>query len=133
MQSWKLFDRATVIPFMLRGREGRVGVYYGANDDPVKSGFDSLNLNFDTNLCRGYPAIHACIEEYAGSGYRTVCGWIQIVTRVDFNGQGGAVTSVSLDIAPAFQDLDLPFACFGNLPQFFDAPCLNLGGSAELL
>ncbi len=128
---------SAVIPFTLRQRAGSLAVYYAANSDPLFAGFDFLaGLNFDVNLCAGYPAIHARIEDYAGSGYRTICGWIQLVTRVDQDSHDPAaarrVTSVSIDLAPAFADTGLPFACFGNLPQFFDAPCRNLNDSAEL-
>jgi hypothetical protein len=129
---------AAVIPFQLHGREGKLAVYYGVNTDPIQAGFDFLaGLNFDINLCRGYPVMHARIEEYAGSGYRTICGWVQLVTRLDQDNldpaQARSTTTVSIDLAPAFQEVHLPFVCFGNLPQFFDAPCLNLGSSTRLV
>jgi hypothetical protein len=139
VSKWSLLDNpSAVIPFQLRGCDGRIAVYYGVNTDPVKAGFDFLaGLNFDVDLCRGYPVVHARIEDYSGSGYRTICGWIQLVTRKDQDStdpaQARTTTSVSIDVAPAFQELNLPFACFGNLPQFFDAPCLNLGDSARLV
>jgi hypothetical protein len=128
---------SAVVPFRLRGFSGSLAVYYAANNDPAQAGFDFLGgLGFNLDLCRGYPVIHARVEEYAGSGYRTVCGWIQVVTRYDRLSNDPAAAretkSLSCDIAPAFQDLNLPFACYGNLPQFFDAPCHNLNGSAEL-
>jgi hypothetical protein len=139
MNRWSLFDHLSAeIPFHLRGHEGKIAIYYGQNDDPVKAGFDFLaGLNFDINLCRGYPVIHARVEDYAGSGYRTILGWIQLVTRQDQDAvdpsHARTTTTVSIDVAPAFQKLNLPFTCFGNLPQFFDAPCLNLGESARLV
>jgi hypothetical protein len=139
MNDDSLFSHSSsAIPFSLRGRPGTIEVYYRANTDPILAGFDFLaGLDFNLDLCRGYPVIHARIEDYAGSGYRTVCGWIQIVTRVDRDSHDPArartTTSTSIDIAPAFQELNLPFTCFGNLPQLFDAPCHNLGDSAELL
>jgi hypothetical protein len=134
---WDLFNQpCAVIPFTLRDRPGKVAVYYGANTDHMLAGFDFLTgINFDLRLCRGYPLVHARIEEYTGSGYRTVCAWMQVVTRVDAAAHDPAaarVRSQSIDVAPAFQELDLPFTCFGNLPQFFDAPASNLNGSAEL-
>ena len=81
MNNWHLYDKAAaVIPFNLRGFDGSVAVYYGVNDDPAKAGFDFLaGLNFDINLCLGYPVIHARIESYAGTGYRTFCGWLQVL------------------------------------------------------
>jgi hypothetical protein len=139
MSQWPLLDSpSAVLSFHLRGFDGRIGVYYGPNSDAVRAGFDFLaGLNFDVDLCRGYPVIHARVEDYAGSGYRTVMAWIQLVTRVDQDSvdphQAKSTTSVSIDLAPAFQDLRLPFVCFGNLPQFFDAPCKNLNDSARLV
>jgi hypothetical protein len=129
---------AAKIPFLLRGYGGMACVYYGANEDPIKAGFDCLpELPFDINLSRGYPVILARIEAYAGSGYRTFCGWIQIVTSVyrdpDDGGRGRTETFVSGDVAPALDGLPVPFASYGNLPQLFDAPCLNLDSHAELI
>lgn len=138
MNEWSSHDgTAASIPFRLKGHHGKVAVSYGRNDDPVKAGFDSLpGLNFDLDRCRGYPVMHARIENYEGSGYRTFCGWIQIVTNIYLDShdteQAKPETFVSIDVAPAFQEVDIPFASYGNLPQFFDAPCLNLGGYAEL-
>jgi hypothetical protein len=137
-ESWNLFAApAAHIPFTLQGYPGLLRVYYGTNTDAAKSGFDFLaGLRFNPDICKGYPVVHARIEDYAGSGYRTVCAWIQLVTRVE----GSAHTqpaaqgqhSVSRDIAPALEDLAMPFVCLGNLPQFFDAPCMNLNDSAWL-
>ena len=138
MNSWSFYDLVNkTFPFNLKGYEGKVSVYYGVNDDPVKVGFDSLaGLNFNINRCRGYPVMHARIESYEGSGYRTFCGWIQMVTGTYFDSHNKAATKtetfVSTDVAPAFQQADIPFASYGNLPQLFDAPCLNLGKYAEL-
>ena len=138
MSNWSFYDRAAqLIPFQLRGYRGQVAVYYGVNDDPRKAGFDFLTgLNFDIDLCRGYPAMHARIQSYEGSGYRTFCGWVQIVTSVyqDSHDRAKAQTKtfVSVDVGPAFRESDMPFASFGNLSQFFDAPCHNLGEYVEL-
>ncbi|MEJ5310442.1 MAG: hypothetical protein WHX52_11765 [Anaerolineae bacterium] len=135
---WPLYNQAAAsIPFTLKGYKGSVAVYYGVNDDPAKVGFDALpGLNFDIALSRGYPVIHARIEQYAGSGYRMLCGWIQIITSVYRDSHDDQIaqthTFVSTDVAPAFSELDMPFANFGYLPQLFDAPCYNLGPYAAL-
>jgi len=135
---WPLYNQAAAsIPFDLKGRKGTVAVYYGVNDDPVKVGFDTVpGLNFDIALSRGYPVIHARIDQYAGSGYRMLCGWIQIITSVYRDSYDNRIaqtqTFVSTDVAPAFSELDMPFTNFGYLPQLFDAPCCNLGPYAEL-
>lgn len=138
MDNWSFYDRATAsIPFNLKGYNGNVVVYYGINNDSLKAGFDSLpGLNFDINLSLGYPAMHARIEGYEGTGYRTICGWLQIVTNtyLDSQNRGTAKTEtfISADVIPSLQEFDIPFASFGNLPQLFDAPSLNLGKYAEL-
>ena len=138
MCNWSFYESVTkVIPFNLKGYKGKVSVYYGVNDDPIRAGFDSLpQIGFDINLCRGYPIIHARIEDYEGSGYRMFCGWIQIVTSVYLdagdNKKTRSETFVATDIAPAFEEAEMPFASYGYLPQLFDAPCLNLGDYAEL-
>jgi hypothetical protein len=138
MSTWAFYDKATaLIPFTLKGYNGKVAVYYGVNDDPIRVGFDSLTgLNFDIDQCRGYPVIHARIESYDGSGYRMLCGWIQIVTSVylDSHDRENAheKTFVSIDVAPSLDEANIPFASFGISPQLFDAPCLNLGNYAEL-
>ena len=136
MTTWSLYDKpAATIPFTLNGRDGSVAVYYGKNDDPVRAGFDALpRLNFDINLCRGYPVIHAKIKEYSGSGYRTLCGWMQIVMDEYFElyDEKGGKKFFSVDVAPSMRDLGIPFASVGFLPEFFDAPCRNIGDHAKL-
>lgn len=129
---------ATRIPFSLNGRRGTVTVSYGRNEDPVQAGFDIIpGLGFDIALSRGYPAIQAVISDYQGSGYRTFCGWLQVVTATYYDSydtrQAPADTSVSVDAAPSMQGLGSPFMVgFGNLPQFFDAPCKNLYQHAQV-
>ena len=138
MYDWSFCNSVTEsIPFHLKGYAGKVSIYYGVNDDPLKVGFDALpGLPFNLDACRGYPVIHARIEAYAGSGYRTLCGWIQIVTSVYLDARDGqpprSETFVSADVAPAFDATDIPFATYGYLPQLFDAPCLNLGDYTKL-
>ena len=126
-----------LIPFTLAGCQGQVAVYYGPNRDVVKAGFDALpGIPFPIALCEGYPAMQAQIESYAGAGYRMICGWIQIVTREELASAGqdwaDARRPCSVDVAPAMSEIGLPFAVFGALPSFFDAPCRNLGKSAAL-
>ena len=125
------------IPFSLNGRGGSMTVSYGRNEDPVSAGFDIIpGLGFDIGLSRGYPALQAVIDTYHGSGYRTFCGWLQVVTGAYYDssdtGQAPVETSVFADTAPSMKDLESPFISFGNLPQFFDAPCKNLYGHAQL-
>jgi len=138
MGHWNFYDKtAEVIPFNLRGYDGKVAVYYGVNDDPVRAGMDSIpGLNNVLDMTYGYPVIHARIQEYEGSGYRTFCGWLQVITSVYIDEQNGkrveANKIFSVDIAPTFNESDLPFFSSGFMPELFDAPCLNLGNHTEL-
>jgi hypothetical protein len=129
--------RITSIPFRLAGRSGRVSVTYGVTEDPVATGFDVIpHLSFDIALCRGYPNVHAVIEAYAGTGYRGLCGWIQVVTgrryRAGVQGRAGADISIDVDKLPSMASVEMPFAVLGYLPQLFDAPCRNLNGYERL-
>jgi hypothetical protein len=138
MNAWSFYNcAAKLIPFKLKGYNGKVSAYYEVNDDPIRVGFDSLpGIPFDIHLSRGYPVIHARIENYEGSGYRLFCGWIQIVTSVYRDSYDPKLarseTFISTDTAPAFDETGIPFAAYGYLPQLFDAPCLNLGNAADL-
>ena len=138
MNDWSFYNcAAELIPFKLKGYNGIVSVYYGVNNDPIRVGFDSLaGIHFDLQLSRGYPVIHARVENYEGSGYRMFCGWIQIVTSIYLDShdheKARSETFVSADIAPSIEESEIPFASYGYLPQLFDAPCRNLGNYAEL-
>jgi hypothetical protein len=93
-------EPAMVIPFKHYKHDGKVVIYYGKNEDPVEAGFDIIpNLNFDINLCRGFPVMHARIE-YSGLGYRQLFGWIQIITDEYYqSGEKGKVKkSVVVDV-----------------------------------
>jgi hypothetical protein len=130
-------SRVTSIPFTLDGRSGRVAVTYGVTEDPVAVGFDVIpNLHFDVSLCRGYPNVHAVIEKYGGAGYRGLCGWIQVVTgkryRAGSENSASADTSIDVDKLPSIANMNLPFAVWGYLPEWFDAPCRNLNGYERL-
>ena len=126
-------DRAMHIPFEHNGRRGTVAVTYGVTGDPRVSGFDILpGMKFDVAQCRGYPTIAGVIDSYEGTGYRTLCGWIQIVTGVRTASGKPSETSISVDMLPAMGGIPMPFMSMGNLPQMFDAPCRNLNGYDSL-
>jgi hypothetical protein len=128
-----VLDSPVRVPFTHYGHRGTVAVTYGATEDPRVSGFDILPaMRFDITQCRGYPTMHAVIESYEGQGYRTICGWIQVVTGLRTGGGKPAETAVSVDVLPALGDVPMPFASIGNLPQMFDAPCHNLNGYEQL-
>jgi hypothetical protein len=132
-----LSGEPTIIPFTLQGRRGKVAVKYGTTEDPVASGYDVVpGMHIDIGVCRGYPTIDGVVESYEGSGYRELCGWIQVITdhryRTMDESDAAAVTSQSIDKFPSMMDLNIPFVSFGMFPKFFDAPCGNLNDSARL-
>ena len=127
----------TSVPFTHFGRPGTLAIRYGVTVDPATVGFDVVpGLGLDTQQCRGYPIIRATIERYGGAGYRTICGWIQVVTAQHYRSGDEettpAETSTSVDQFPSMIGVDLPFAIVGFLPELFDAPCGNLNGFARL-
>ena len=139
MNVWSLYNEpAMVIPFKLHKHDGRVVIYYGKNDDPVKVGFDIIpNLNFDINLCLGFPVMHARIDNYSGSGYRLLFGWIQIITdefyRSSEKGKKEKFEKQkSVDMVPSMHKKGIPFISFGFLPELFDSPCHNIGNNTKL-
>jgi len=130
-------EQTTFIPFTLAGRAGRLAVTYGATESPVAAGFDVIpHLSFDIAQCRGYPHVRAVIDRYGGSGYRGLCGWIQVVTGKRYRAGSGdptpADTSRDVDKLPSIGDMNMPFAVFGYRPEWFDAPCRNLNGYERL-
>lgn len=129
-------DTTLHLPFTLHERNGEVEVHYATNDDVVKSGFDILkNLNFDPQRCLGYPTMHARIAHYGGTGYRTACCWIQVITDRFYATPESKVAqeiSVGVDCASAMKALGVPFFSYGYLPEIYDAPCNNLGSHSKL-
>jgi hypothetical protein len=126
-----------MLSFTLAGYQGSIAVYYGPDNDPVKAGFDHIpGLTIPLNLCLGYPVMQAEIESYTGSGYRMLCGWIQIITREVLakadQGREDTHRSYSIDLIPTMNDLGSPFSTVGFLPSCFDAPCRNLGDNVKL-
>jgi hypothetical protein len=109
---------ALIMPFRLRGYDGRVSVCYAEDRDPARWGFDLLNLPFDLALAQGYPVCEARIA-YAGPGYRAMMGWIQLITNRD---PATGHDETSIDLFPIFGELDSPFAVFGVAPTMFDSP-----------
>ncbi len=105
------------IPFRLHGYDGVVTVEYAANDDPVATGHDLFAIGYDREAFLGFPVIQ-CRLAYSGTGYRELCGWVQIITRSDVDG----AEHRSVDVLPCLADADSPLCDVGYLPTFFDAP-----------
>lgn len=103
-------------PFRLRGKQGMVTVEYGVNEDPVRWGYDLLQLDVPLDSVTGFPYCSASIA-FEGEGYAAVMGWIQLVQF------SGTEQDVIVDVAPALGDTGFPYLTWGLAPTFFDAPC----------
>jgi len=111
----------TTIPFRLRGVEGEVSVDYGVNDDPVRWGYDVLDLDwFTPERVHGFPVIQASVKHPA-EGYAADMGWLQVV-RYDVKDPGEEEHQVVFDVPPQLSETESPYAAFGVRPTFFDAP-----------
>lgn len=107
----------TIIPFSVNDERGSITVRVTPNAGAKRSGFDILGPMIDWNL-KGFPVMKATVA-FDGTGYRAIFGWIQIV-HLDFPHDGRKRTVV--DVIPSHIGLGVPFAYFGHLPSFFDAP-----------
>lgn len=113
---------ALVLPFRLRGYDGRVSVYYAEDQEPSHWGFDVpglLAVPFDLSLALGFPICEARVA-YDGLGYRALMGWIQMITHRD--AATGVEEESSVDLVPMHDDLNTPYVVFGHAPTMFDAP-----------
>lgn len=139
MNGWSFYDRAALrIPFSLGEYPGEVAVFYAPNQEPARVGYDYLaGANFDPAWCRGYPVVHARLENYRGTGVRAFLGWVQVIASQYASSHDPQTaqteTFVTVDVAPSLADSGFPFYAFGSYPQLFDAPCRNLGDRAELV
>jgi len=126
----------TQIPFCLNDKKGIVEVCYEKNNSVHKSGFDLLSgLNFNAEMCIGYPTMRASIKSYEGTGYYTACAWIQIITDRFFS----LVKDTSpkeivseVDVSNNMRKREVPFFSYGYPAEIYDAPCNNLGKYARL-
>lgn len=130
---WRAIEMNKIIhiTFCLRGIQNTIEVIYKVNESAEESGFDALlDLPFDPNLCIGYPTIHAFIKNMTNTGYRRLCGWIQLVQREYFSSESlekPDQNEISIDSNdPAF----IYFA-YGNPAEIYDAPCNNLNGNVK--
>ena len=117
------------IPFVFHGQENFIEVIYKANDDPIESGFDILNLPFDYNFCLGYPVLHAAVRPMKNTGYRRYCGWIQLVERAYFSSD--SLTSPDRHELSIDTNEEGLYIAFGSPAELYDAPCYNLNGNVK--
>ncbi len=124
------------IPFVHQDRPGVVTVQCAPNDSVERSGFDLLQgVGFDPSLCLGYPTMRAWVSEYAGTGYRTLLAWIQIVTDCFYSRLEDAAPErvvAEVDASEHLRALGVPFFAHGFPAAIYDAPCNNLGAAARL-
>lgn len=127
---------AIEIPFVHYNRQGVVEVRYGPNTSVEGSGFDLLQgRGFDVNMCLGYPTIQAGVADYAGTGYRTVMAWIQVIHDryyADLQDRTPSLEVSEVDTSPVMHDCGAPFFAHGYPATLYDAPCNNLGDYARL-
>ncbi len=102
-------------PFRLRGKKGMVSVEYGVNEEPIRWGYDLIDLDF-LEYAQGFPYCYATVA-FEGEGYGTIMGWIQIVRF------SGTEDDVVIDVAPQLGETGFPYVTWGLAPAFFDAPC----------
>ncbi|SDT22764.1 hypothetical protein [Actinoplanes derwentensis] len=98
------------LPFSLHGRAGEVSITVDATRDPGELGASPGAL--------GLAHCQATVE-YAGRGYSSMLGWIQLVRSTD-NGSGGK--EFEMDPLMFVGAVPHPFAFFGVAPTLFDAP-----------
>lgn len=125
------------VPFSLRDQSGFITVEYSENKSADESGFSALlDFPYDRNVCIGYSTLHAYFENSALTGYKRLCGWIQIVERKEMNHRNGDKVwnqTLLLDVVDEhIRKAGLPYFAFGFPAELYDAPCKNLGNCEEL-
>jgi hypothetical protein len=91
-------------------------VEYGVNEEPVRWGYDLLQLDVSLESVKGFPYCSASVA-FEGEGYAALMGWIQIVQF------GGTEQDAIVDVASQLGDMGSPYVTWGPAPTFFDAPC----------
>ncbi|KAJ5517833.1 hypothetical protein N7453_000255 [Penicillium expansum] len=126
----QLFER----PFeAYSGRHGIMRATLMPNTDPIASGSTIILPQYKLEDFLGYPVIRATVHS-DHVGYGSMYGWIQFVkctSNDEVPSHDREPTGVQdgcsdldwqLDLAPIFQDSDIPFTYFGSDPTLFNAP-----------
>lgn len=103
-------DLAMELPFELRGLPGHIDVSVEPNRDPLALGCHAGATDF--------PVCLASIT-YAGRGYLSALGWVQMVRSTD-GASGGR--EFEMDPYEPLGPLPHPFCWLGFSPILFDAP-----------
>ena len=120
--------------FKLNGKKGVIHIDYAINNDVYESGFDMLtHLGFDVNMCIGYPTIHASIKDFDATGYRRLCGWIQVLKCEYFHTHEETSPTDTKFFIDSLPNYELPFFAYGYPAELYDAPCNNLIAPYEKL
>ena len=90
---------------------------------------------FDPQLAIGYPTMYGRFADYAGSGYRTACAWIQVIRSAfydDLAADEPVIRDTETDLSDDLREGGVPFFAFGYLPDIYDAPANNLRDFARM-
>lgn len=119
--------------FSLNDRDGVLRVEYAANASLERSGFDMFDAgDFDPALAIGHPTLHARVEHYEGSGYRTATAFIQWV-NTERTTEGEVRRERELDVPETFRAAGVPFFAWGYPASLYDAPANNRNGADRLV
>jgi hypothetical protein len=110
-----------VVPFELRGLDGRVEVTLAPDEDPRRWGWHLVGLDIPLERLHGFPVLQATID-YPGEGYAAVMGWVQLVR---YTASDEPEPVVEVDMAPQLREAATPYVVFGVKPTFFDAPAMS--------
>ncbi|MGL4336603.1 MAG: hypothetical protein ACRCST_06895 [Turicibacter sp.] len=120
------------IPFLLNDKKGLIEVVYEKNTSISKSGFDMLkHLNFDLNICIGYPTVHAYVKETEASGDRRLCGWIQILELEYFKTENSVIPDSVKTEVDCLENISAPFFSYGYPAQLYDGDQYKLNWKAR--
>jgi hypothetical protein len=103
------------LPFVTRGRAGRLVISMRPNDDPYATGHHRVAKNFDAQAFTGFPILTAEVN-FPGEGPAGWFGWIQLIRHV----RRGEVIDEEIDRNPLLAGS--PLYVEGYRPTFADAP-----------
>lgn len=119
--------------FRFQGRGGHLAIDHRVNDDIAESGFDMFNrAEFEPEAALGYPTMHAWVERFDGSGYRTATAFIQWIDAHRDDHQGRRIEDRELDVTNACRQGGLPFFAWGYPAALYDAPAQNMRGAISM-
>ena len=118
------------IPFAFKGIPNMLEVAYKASESNAETGFDMFDLPFDPAICIGYPTIHACIKDMKNTGYRRLCGWIQLV-KLEYFSSEKLDKPYNIELFIDTSDPAKIYFAYGYPAELYDAPCYNIGSNVK--